>query len=122
LALSLDGSTLAIARSVPHQGHWEGRLSVAGHDIYASGLDIFGGGPMLAWTKDGSILFAQGEHDWQLMRVSAAGCQPELAGLTTTGLRHDLALSPDGTRIAFGHGKFSVKETMAIDGLWDAAP
>ena len=81
---------------------------------------------MLAWTKDGrSILFAQGEHDWQLMRIPAAGGQPELAGLTTTGLRHDLALNPDGSRIAFGHGKFSIKETMAIDHLsavWEAAP
>jgi len=132
LALSPDGRTLAIARSVPHEGHWEGHLSLAGvdgsnvRDIYAAGRDIFGGGPMLAWTKDGgSIFFAQGEHDWQLMRISAAGGQPELAGLTTTGLRHDLAFQPDGSRIAFGHGKFSVKETRAIDHLsfvWEVAP
>jgi Tol biopolymer transport system component len=132
LALRPDGRALAIARSVSHEGHWEGHLLVAGtdgsdvRDLYASSRDIFGGGPMLAWTKDGrSILFAQGERDWQLMRIPGVGGQPELAGLTTTGLRHDLALNPDGSRIAFGHGKFSVKETMAIDHLsavWEAAP
>jgi Tol biopolymer transport system component len=132
LALSPDGRTLAIARSIPHEGHWEGCLSIASvdgsdvRDIYSAGQDVFGGGPMLAWTKDGrSIFFAQGERDWQLMRIPAAGGQPELAGLTTTGLRHDLAIHPDGLRIAFGHGKFSIKETRVIDHLssaWEVAP
>ena len=81
---------------------------------------------MLAWSKDGgSVFFAQGERDWQLLRVPAAGGSPVLAGLTTTGLRHDLAISPDGSRFAFGHGKFSIKETRAIDHLssaWEVAP
>ena len=132
LAVSPDGRTLAIARSVPQEGHWEGHLSLASadgsavRDVYAVARDVFGGGPMLAYSKDGrSIFFAQGERDWQLMRIPAAGGQPELAGLTTTGLRHDLVLNPDGSRIAFGHGKFSIKETRAIDHLssvWDATP
>ncbi len=132
LALSPDGRTLAIARSIPHDAHWEGRLSLVGvdgrdlRDIYGVARDVFGGGPMLAWSKDGgSVFFAQGEREWQLMRIPAAGGQPVLAGLTTTGLRHDLVLSPDGSRIAFGHGKFSIKETRAIDHLssaWEAAP
>jgi Tol biopolymer transport system component len=128
LALSPDGRTLAVARSVPRDKHWESHLSrvrVDGsdlRDLYTpepeTEQDVFGGGPMLTWTRDGrSILFGVDTRDWRLMRIAADGGQPEFTGLLTTGLRHDIAISPDGARAAFSHGKYSVKETWVIDHL-----
>ena len=131
-ALSRDGKTLAMALSLPHAGRWEGHLARVGIDgngfreLYtpeagAPEKDIFGGGPMLAWTKDDrSILFAQGTREWKLMRISSEGGPAEFVELTTTGLQHDLDLSPDGARIAFGHGKAEVKETQVLENLISA--
>jgi len=131
-ALSRDGKALAMALSLPRAGRWEGHLSRVGVDgsgfkeLYApeagaAEKDIFGGGPMLTWTKDGSaILFAQGSREWKLMRISSKGGPAEFIELTTTGLQHDLDLSPDGSRIAFGHGKAEVKETLVLENLLPA--
>jgi cytochrome c peroxidase len=124
-ALSPDGRTLAIARSVPRDGNWQGRLSLAGidgtglRDLYlpsaADEQDVFGGGPMVAWTQDGrSILFGAGSTEWRIMRVSAEGGPAEYTGLMTQGLQHDLSISPDGSRLAFGHGRYSVKEMRVL--------
>jgi len=126
--LSPDGRTLAIARSAPAQKRWVGHLSLIGvdgsnfRDLYSADEDVFGGGPMLAWTKDArTILFAQGTRDWQLMGIPAKGGQAEPLELITTGPQHELVVSPDGSRIAFSHGKTIIKETRVLENLLPAA-
>ena len=131
-ALSPSGSTLAMALSLPRPGGWEGRLARIAADgsdfreLYApqpdsTEKDIFGGGPMLAWTKDGkAILFAQGSREWRLMRISSEGGPAKFIELTTAGLQHDLDVSPDGSRIAFSHGKAEIKETLVWENLLPA--
>jgi cytochrome c peroxidase len=126
-ALSPDGRRLAVARSIPKAGRWEGRLAIANLDggesldVYSPeptdpDRDVFGGGPMLTWTNDGkAILFAAGSHIWQLIREPADGGPAELMGLQTTGLRHDIAVSPDGKRIAFSNGVANVREAFVLD-------
>ncbi|HJT86816.1 MAG TPA: hypothetical protein VJ732_03145 [Bryobacteraceae bacterium] len=126
-ALSPDGRALAIAHSIPHEGKWQGRLSrmaadgTGFRDLYtpaAGPQDVFGGGPMLAWARDGSqILFAMGAREWRLMRIPASGGKAEFTGLATSGLRHDMDVSPDGARVAFSEGQYSVKELRVIEGL-----
>lgn len=122
--LSPDGRILAIARSALDQGRWVGHLSVVAvdgsgfQDLYAADQDVFGGGPMLAWTQDArSILFAQGARDWQLMRIPVTGGLAEPLELVTTGPQHALTVSPDGARIAFSHGKTVIKETRVLENL-----
>jgi hypothetical protein len=68
----------------------------------------------VAWTADGRyIVFgkkAPGNNDqWRVMRVAAEGGEPEFTGLEVTGLLY-LAVSPDGSRIAFDGMGYTVSE------------
>src|SRR5262249_4483006 len=128
-ALSPDGRSLAMALSLPQSGQWEGHLAVVGvdgngfRDLHKpqpppAEQDLFGGGPLLSWSSDGrSILFAEGSRQWRLMRIAVEGGEVQYTGVITEGLQHDLAVSPDGTRFAFSHGKTSIKETWVTEEL-----
>jgi Tol biopolymer transport system component len=128
LALSSDGRTLAVLRSIGSGDQAQGSIATVGVDgqnlrtLYTARpgeLHLADGLPGLAWTKDGRyILFARDTPEgWELLRVSAEGGAPQSTGLTG---RHMLFmdLNPDGTRLAFGDGGSRNKfEVMALDNV-----
>ncbi|MFN2498719.1 MAG: tetratricopeptide repeat protein [Pyrinomonadaceae bacterium] len=83
-------------------------------DIYQFTAE-FGGNSRLIWTPDGQrILFVlrqdparpdkPSDQTFELWQVSAAGGEPQRLGLPSERLR-DLALHPDGKRLAFAAGQ-----------------
>jgi Tol biopolymer transport system component len=88
----------------------------------------------IAWTPDGqSVLFFTRSvlpMTWRLMRVSAGGGEPVSDGLEMTTLQNDsslpqlapfppfsLAVSPDGSRVAFGAEAGSSSQLVALDNV-----
>lgn len=77
----------------------------------------------LAWTKDGRfVLFPRTSGSgWELMRIAAAGGNPESTGLTGRRMQF-MDLSPDGTRIIYGDGgSRNSYEVLALDTIVPAS-
>lgn len=120
IALSPDGRTLALLEFVDDiLGLSLVNVDGTGYRrLYAPGPnEAFGDAGTLAWTKDGRSIFFYGQG--RLMRIAAAGGQPEFAGLTGKGgqLVHRMSLSPDGSRIAISDGDRETVEVWALDNL-----
>jgi Tol biopolymer transport system component len=118
-ALSPDGRTLAVCRNDPQaQKMYLATVGVDGsnfHELYTPPYE--GPGPraaQVAWTADGqTILFdrprgdesktpaSRTEKRRQIMRISAQGGTPESTGIETDGIVLGLAVSPDGSRLAY---------------------
>lgn len=132
LAISPDDRTLLVETWIENEVQGLAQLAAIETDG-SSYRNVVGPIPTRAvasiahWTPDGqSVLFFQGDHtDWQMMRVSAAGGEPEFAGLASKSVRSaipipelifplSLDLSPDGNRLAFG------TQTRATTSLWTA--
>jgi Tol biopolymer transport system component len=110
LALSPDGRTLAMW-TVADTRTEESRLFRVGIDGSGYRELYRGRGATIAWARDGSsIFFGQSDtghayclgcnHDWQVMRIPAAGGKEQFTGLRVKGLQY-ISLSPDGKRLAF---------------------
>lgn len=144
VSLSPDGSTLLLAREVAGAG----RPNVV--TLWLLGTDGQGlralTGPVEAkngcadkcvFTPDGRhVVFSQAQADgtWRVMRVPVEGGEPTPDGLDfaaaklgapslqSSGPAFSLAVSPDGSRIMFGHGTTASIETWALDSITLALP
>lgn len=141
LAISPDGTTLAIHAS-------DGRIMtvrVDGREFRELYRPVQGAGwpEIMRWTPDGqSIVFATGGGlpgggtglaPWRLMRISAAGGQPEFDGLDSSKLESSVPvprmmvgsvlsidLSPDGSRIAFSSRAILTYDVQVIGNVMSA--
>jgi dipeptidyl aminopeptidase/acylaminoacyl peptidase len=125
LALSPDGSTLAIAGLIDQQTREArlSRISVDGADsreLYKSVRAVqktvlF---DKIAWTLDGrEILFTESDrnNNFRLLRISAEGGKAEYTGFEATGII-SIDLHRDGSRIAYSAAE-QVQEIWALDNL-----
>jgi Tol biopolymer transport system component len=125
IALSPDGSTLAIAGLIDQQTREArlSRISVDGADsreLYKSVRAVkktllF---DKIAWTRDGrEILFTESDrnNNFRLLRISAEGGKAEYTGFEATGII-SIDLHHDGSRIAYSAAK-QVREIWALDNL-----
>jgi Tol biopolymer transport system component len=123
--LTPDGRTFVVNRADPKTRtvHFY-RLNVDGtgyREIYAIARKDFQFN--FALTNDGRWILLAKRHDdnWQLIRIPIEGGAPESTGVELDGtlFERSLALSPDGSRIAFTTSKH-VEEIWALENVLSA--
>jgi Tol biopolymer transport system component len=146
IALSPDGSTLLLSRTTPGASGAPPTTTVLRVGTDGQGLRTVVGPVALkqgncadkcVFTPDGrSVLFSalQPDNTWRIMRVPIEGGTPTPDGLDFSSAKlavpslmagagaYSVAVSPDGTRIAFGHSAEGRVDTWAIDNMTSLLP